>query len=255
MFRYDLSKRSILLGLATALGALALLEALIAANWISAYVVPPPSDVLLSFGRIITEENILARFSLTTAETLGAGFLLTVCGIALGGLLHRFEPLRRATETWVAAFASAPLVLAYPLFLVVFGRSALTIIVIGFLAGLAPVALKTLEGLRSVRPVLINTARVLGLTSRQQFWKIQIPAAAPTIFLGVRLGLTFALINIIGVEFLINFGGLGQLINELSERYDLAGTYAAICFVVLVSILFFAMLEKAEQRFHPATSR
>lgn len=251
MSRHTSSKLPILVGLGSALGALALLEACIAAKWISAYVVPPPSEVFLSFERIIMEENIPQRFLLTTAETLGAGVLLTVCGVALGGLLHRVELLRRATETWVAAFASAPLVLAYPLFLVIFGRSALTIIMIGFLAGLAPVALKTLEGLRSVRPVLINTARVLGLTPRQQFWKILIPAAAPTIFLGVRLGLTFALINIIGVEFLINFGGLGQLINELSERYDLAGTYAAICFVVLVSILFFATLEKVEQRFHP----
>ena len=56
------------------------------------------------------------------------------------------------------------------------------------------------------------------------------PAALPTIFVGVRLGLIFALINIVGTEFLINFGGLGQLINDLAERYDLAGTYAAICF-------------------------
>ena len=39
----------------------------------------------------------------------------------------------------------------------------------------------------------------------------------------------FALINIVGTEFLINFGGLGQLIEDLAERYDLAGTYAAIC--------------------------
>ena len=52
----------------------------------------------------------------------------------------------------------------------------------------------------------------------------------------MRLGLIFAMINIVGVEFLINFGGLGQLINELAERYDLPGTYAAICFVVLVSV-------------------
>ena len=55
----------------------------------------------------------------------------------------------------------------------------------------------------------------------------------------MRLGLIFALINIVGVEFLINFGGLGQLINELAERYDLPGTYAAICFVILVSVVFF----------------
>ena len=65
------------------------------------------------------------------------------------------------------------------------------------------------------------------------------PSALPTIFVGIRLGLIFALINIVGVEFLINFGGLGQLINDLAERYDLPGTYAAICFVILVSVMFF----------------
>ena len=50
---------------------------------------------------------------------------------------------------------------------------------------------------------------------------ILLPAALPAIFVGLRLGLVFAMINIVGVEFLINFGGLGQLINELAERYDL----------------------------------
>ena len=55
----------------------------------------------------------------------------------------------------------------------------------------------------------------------------------------------------VGVEFLINYGGLGQLINELAERYDLAGTYAAICFVILVSVLFFITLEKAERWLRP----
>ena len=61
----------------------------------------------------------------------------------------------------------------------------------------------------------------------------------------MRLGLIFTLINVVGVEFLINFGGLGQLINDLAERYDLPGTYAAIFFVILVSIVFFIATEKA----------
>ncbi len=73
------------------------------------------------------------------------------------------------------------------------------------------------------------------------------PSALPTIFVGIRLGLIFALINVVAVEFLINFGGLGQLINELAERYDLPGTYAAICFVMLVSIVFFIVTERAER--------
>ena len=63
----------------------------------------------------------------------------------------------------------------------------------------------------------------------------------------IRVGLIFALINVVGVEFLINFGGLGQLINELAERYDLAGTYAAIGFVILISVVFFVTTERAER--------
>ena len=95
--------------------------------------------------------------------------------------------------------------------------------------------------------MLINVGRSFKLTQKQQFWKILLPSALPAIFVGVRLGLIFALINVVGVEFLINFGGLGQLINELAERYDLAGTYAAICFVILVSVLFFMATERAER--------
>jgi NitT/TauT family transport system permease protein len=232
-----------LTGIFTAVAVLLVLELLIDADWVNAYLVPPPSAVLLSFGRMITEEHIAERFLLTAAEALGTGLLLVAVGIPLGLLLHRFPLIRRATETWVAAYASAPLVLAYPLFLVIFGRSALTIVMIGFFAGLAPVILKTLEGLTGIRPVLIDVSRSFRLSP-----------AAPTIFVGLRLGLIFALINIIGVEFLINFGGLGQLINDLAERYDLPGTYAAICFAVLVSVVFFAALERLERWYRPARS-
>ena len=132
---------------------------------------------------------------------------------------------------------------AYPLFLVIFGRSAWTIIMIGLASGIAPTVLKTIEGLSTIRPTLLNVGRSFSLTRSQQFWKIQFPAAVPTIFVGLRIGLIFCLINIVGVEFLINFGGLGHLINDLAERYDLPGTYAVIVFVVLVSVLFFMALE------------
>jgi NitT/TauT family transport system permease protein len=226
-------------------------ELLIRLGAINRFVVPLPSEIALSFGRVIREEEIPHRFLLTAGECLGAGILVTVIGITIGALLHRVQLLRLATETWVAAFASAPTVLMYPLFMVIFGRNALTIIMMGFAAGIAPVILKTLEGLTGARRVLIDVGRSFNLTERQLFWKILFPAALPTIFVGIRLGLIFALINVVGVEFLINFGGLGQLINELAERYDLPGTYAAICFVILVSIVFFMTMEKAERWLRP----
>ena len=215
------------------------------------FIVPLPSQIAPAFERVIVEEDIIERFRLTFFEAFTAGVMITVVGVAIGILLYRVALLRQATETWVAALASAPTVLMYPLFLVIFGRSAWTIIMMGFVAGLPPVILKTIEGLAGTRRVLINVGRSFKLTGPQLFIKIMFPAALPTIFVGVRLGLIFTLINVVGVEFLINFGGLGQLINDLAERYDLPGTYAAICFVILVSVLFFMALEKAERWLRP----
>jgi NitT/TauT family transport system permease protein len=240
-----------LVGVATLLVVLLIMELLIQLNFVSRFIVPPPSEIVASFGRVIVEEHVFSRFLLTLGECLTAGIMLTVFGIAGGVLMHRFKLLQQACETWVAAMAAAPLVLAYPLFMVIFGRNAWTIIMMGFFAALPPVILKTIEGMANTRKVLVNVGRSFNLTPTQQFWKIMFPAALPTIFVGVRLGLIFALINIVGVEFLINYGGLGQLINDLAERYDLAGTYAAICFVILVSVLFFMTLEKAERWLRP----
>ena len=241
-----------LVGASSLAALLGLVEGLIRAGLVNRHVVPLPSQILLAFPRVVAEEDILGRFLLTAGEAAAAGLLLVAVAIPAGAMLHRARLVCEAIESWIGAMAAAPLVLIYPLFLVVFGRNALTIIMIGFASGIAPVVLKTLEGLRATRPVLIDVGRSFKLSRAQQFCKILLPSALPSIFVGLRLGLIFALINVVGVEFLINFGGLGQLINDLAERYDLHAMYAAICFVILVSVVFFMGLERIERWLRPA---
>jgi NitT/TauT family transport system permease protein len=240
-----------LFGAATVLAAIGIVEVLIRANVVNRFIVPMPSQIVAALPRIVGEENVLGRFWQTSLEVLWASLLLIAVGVPLGVLLYRYRMVRLACETWVGALAAAPIVLMYPLFLVIFGRSTTTIVMIGFAAGLAPVILKTLEGQAGTRPVLLDVGASFKLTRRQQFWKILLPSALPTVFVGLRLGLIFAMINIVGVEFLINFGGLGQLINELAERYDLPGTYGAICFVVIASIVFFDVSARIERWLRP----
>jgi ABC-type nitrate/sulfonate/bicarbonate transport system permease component len=240
-----------ILGFGTLILCVLVIELLIRFDLVNRFIVPMPSQIAGAFGRVILEEDIPHRFLVTMRESLWATALLALFGIGIGVLLYRVQLLRDATETWVAAMASAPTVLMYPLFLVIFGRSETTIIMMGFVAGLPAVILKTIEGLAGTRRVLINVGRSFKLSEIQLFVKILFPAALPTIFVGLRLGMIFALINIVGVEFLINFGGLGQLINDLAERYDLPGTYAAICFVILVSIVFFFLTDRVEKWLRP----
>src|SRR5438034_4413530 len=239
------------LGLGSFVAFIALIELLIRVGVINRFIVPMPSDIIAAFPRVIVEEHVLQRFLLTAGEALSASILVTIFGVAGGVLLYRYHLLRLATETWVAAVAAAPLVLMYPLYLVIFGRSALTIVMMGFTAGLAPIVLKTLEGLSATRRVLINVGRSFNLTPSQQFWKILFPAALPTIFVGLRLGLIFALINIVGVEFLINFAGLRQLTNAHDDRSHLPGTAAPTCSVILVSICVFILTERLERWLRP----
>ena len=127
------------LGLGSIAGAHpGLVEMLIRLGLINRFIVPMPSEIFLAFPRIVAEEHVLSRFLLTVAEAFSASILVTVFGVAGGVLLHRSACCGQATETWVAAVAAAPLVLIYPLYLVIFGRNATTIVMMGFTAGVAP---------------------------------------------------------------------------------------------------------------------
>jgi len=220
-------------------------------GWVSPFVAPAPSAIVQSFPGLIEDEGLFEALLRTFLETFCAAGLAMCLGVPIGWWLHRSSWAGPAYETWVASCAAAPLVLLYPLFLVIFGRSSATIVAMSTLTGLTPVVLKTKEGLDGTRRVLIDVGRSYGLGQGTLFWKIMLPAAVPTIANGVRLGLIFALISVVGVEFLINFGGMGELIDDLAQRWEIPKMYGAIFFVILTSVAFFYITEKLEKWLRP----
>jgi ABC-type nitrate/sulfonate/bicarbonate transport system permease component len=236
--------------IAAALG-LMLLEGLIQKGVISRFVISPPSEVLASFPMLLFSEGLIDHALQTFGETFAAAALAAVIGMPVGVALDRSQLLCEACETWIAGLASAPLILLYPLFLVLFGRTALTIIVMGAISGLPAIILKTREGLGSARPVLLDVARSFNASSSQQFWKIKFPAAIPTIFMGIRLCLLLSLLAVVAVEFLIDLDGLGALISDLANRFEMPAMYGAIVSVTVVSACFFLVCEKVERWLRP----
>ena len=236
-----------LTGLAAIATLLVIWQAAVALGFVNPLVAPAPSDIAASFPQLIADEDLIQRFLQTFAEALISAALAVIVGTAIGWWLHAKRWAGLAFENWVASFAAAPLVLLYPLFLVFFGRHMGTIIVMSFLTALPSIVLKTKEGLDAIRRVLIDVGRSFRLTSAQLFWKIMLPAAVPTLCTGIRLGLVYALISVVAIEFLINFGGLGELIDDLAQRWEIPMMYGAICFVVLTSICFFYLTERLER--------
>ncbi len=222
-----------------------------AIGWIDAFTVPPPSDILASLPQLFAEEQLVPRFVTTFLEAGAAAALAIAAGVPLGWWLHRSRAAGQAFEPFIAAAAAAPLVLLYPLFLVLVGRDVGTIVLMGALAGLPAMTLKTKEGFDGVRPVLLSVAHGFGFSAFRTFRTVLMPAAVPALAGGVRLTLVFALINVVGVEFLVNLGGLGQLIADLSDRYEIAAMYGAVLFVILVSVCFFVLIERIEHWLAP----
>jgi ABC-type nitrate/sulfonate/bicarbonate transport system permease component len=240
-----------LAGLAGVAAVAAALEAAIGAGWISPLVVAPPSSLAGAFAKLRAESFVAEPFLLTIAQAFAATAAAALVGIPWGFWLWRRPELGRAYEPWIGAAFAAPTILLFPLFLVIFGRGYAATIFVGFLAAVIPVVLKTREAFLGVPRVLLAVGRSFHLTEAALVRRIAFPAAVPAIFTGLRLGLIYALVNIIGMEFLIDFGGLGRIVSEMYFRYEIPGMYAAILLIVAVSWLFLAALARLETWLRP----
>jgi len=238
-----------LIGLA---GVAAVLEAAVATGILPVLSVPASSAVAQAVVRLVVHENLLAALGATLATSLVAVGAAILVGLPAGYWLYRHTSFGLAYRNWLGALFAAPTVLLYPLVLVLFGRSYLSIAVMGFVTGIIPIVLGAREALVAVPVTLVRVGRAFNVTPTQEFWKILLPAGAPMIFTGIRLGTIYTLVNVIGVEFLVNFGGLGYLVSDMYDRFDFPGMYAGILFVVLVSGSMLALLQRVEARLRPA---
>ncbi len=240
------------LGLVALAALAAIMEALVAGGAVSRLVVARPSDTIMAIGRLVAHEGLLAALGASLATAFLAVGAAVLAGLPLGYLLYKKTRFGLAYRNWLGAIFAAPTVLLYPLVLVLFGRTYFAVGFMGFLIGVVAVVLYTREAFAAVPPTLIRVGRAFKLTPRQEFAKILLPAGAPLMFTGIRLAAIYTLVNIIGIEFLINFGGLGFVVSETYDKFDIPGMYGAILFVILVSGGMLWLLSRAQAWLRPA---
>lgn len=239
-------------GLAALLVLAAALEALVQGGAVPKLVVAAPSATAAAIWRLAAEEGLLGALGATLLTALASVATAVAVGLPAGHWLYKHPRFGRAYCNWLGALFAAPLVLVYPVVLVLFGRTYVSTGFMGFIVGLVAIVLYTREGLAAVPRTLVRVGRAFNLTPAQEFWKILLPAGTPMIFTGIRLGTIYALVNIIGVEFLINFGGLGFVVSETYDKFDIPGMYGAILFVILVSGGMLWLLARVQAWLRPA---
>jgi len=226
---------------------LALLEAAVRVGLINPFFVPPPSEFLAQMARDLFDPRFLVLTGITLYETTAAFLIAASVGIAFGFLLWRVTTLGEAYDPLVAALFSSPIVLLYPIFLVFFGRTPLAIIALASLFAVLPIILFTRQALAGVSPTLLRVGASMNLSAWGNFRYILLPAAAPTIFTGLRIGLTYILIVVVAMEFILQIGGLGYLVAQSALLFRANELYSGVSLVVLMSAAFIYLIYRAER--------
>lgn len=226
---------------------LVLLELIVRFGIISRLFVALPSKAFVQMFTDIFSGKLVGSTMITMYELAIAFLLSAIVGVAMGYFFWRFPHVGDAYDPLISGFFSSPVILLYPIFLVIFGRSTLAVISLAVVVGVLPIILFTRQGFSGVNPTLLKVGASMNLPRRAVFRHILVPAAAPTIFTGLRLGLTYILIYVISVEFIVEVGGLGKVIAGNYLRFRITELYAAIACVILLSVAFLFLTYHGER--------
>jgi ABC-type nitrate/sulfonate/bicarbonate transport system permease component len=211
-------------------------------------LLPAPSDVGVVLWQLLADGDVAGPLSETLAR-LGVGFAIgAMLAIALGlamGYWPRLYDLLEPLIELLRPIPKAALVPALVLFLGVDSAMKITSIA---LAVFFPIVINTVQGARGVDPVLINTARTLGVRPFSLLRKLILPASAPFIFAGMRLSIALGLILAVISEMIAGTGGIGFLIIDMQRAFRVRQMYAWIVILAVVGYLLNLLLVLAEHR-------
>lgn len=163
--------------------------------------------------------------------------LAVVLGLIVGTALWRFPRAYATANPYLTLYYSIPAFAFYPVLLSLVGAGPLSLILLASLLGFAAMTANVVIGLRATTQIHVRLGRSLRLGQLQMLRRIYFPSAVPQILVGLRLAIAYAIIGVVGGEFLTGTSGLGYYIQFSYNSYQLVETYAGITIVVVTALL------------------
>jgi NitT/TauT family transport system permease protein len=212
---------------------------------IPAFLLPVPSVIAQA---MYDHASVLMKESVETAVEIILGFALSiVVGVPLALAIFLWSPFARTVYPLLVSSQAVPKVAVAPLFLVWFGFGLLPKVLIAFLIAFFPVVINTAMGLASIEREKIYLAQSMGLSPLATFFKIQLPNALPSIFAGLKISITLAVVGAVVGEFVGGQAGLGYLLLIANGSMDTALLFAGIVALTVLGVVFFALIGLVER--------
>jgi NitT/TauT family transport system permease protein len=213
-------------------------------------VVPSPADVLAS---TMTNAGTLITSMAATAARVLLGFMISIAvAVPLAILVVQFAFVERAVYPLLSVSQTIPKVALAPIFVVWLGTGAASQMAFAAMVAFFPIFIDTLIGLRATPAEMILLARSMGATTAQSFVKFRIPNALPSIFAGLKVGATLAVIGGIVAEWVGGDTGLALVLLRADALMDTALAFAALVLLAVMGMGFFAAIVGLERVVSPA---
>lgn len=199
---------------------------------------PAPEDVVRSFDRAI-ENGTLQDALQVSGYRLIVGFVAgAIIGLVAGYLLGRVRRLAIAFEPLISAFYTVPKLALLPILLLIFGLNDLPILILIAASVFFIVVISTMAAVSSVQGTYLEPAECFGATRFQTVRHVILPASLPAVFVSLRLAAGNAVLVLIGIEFVQGSKGMGYLIWNSWQIFDVGRMYVGVVLVALFGVLF-----------------
>jgi putative hydroxymethylpyrimidine transport system permease protein len=213
----------------------------------AAYILPSPVQVaqkLWALRVALFTVHLPATMSVTL---LGLAISL-VLGVGLALVMDASPAAERALYPLVIASQTIPTTALAPLFVLWFGYSVWSRVLVTVLMSFFPVAVTVFDSLRSVRTDMLELMRTFGATRRQVFFKLKLPAVLPGFFSALKMAIPLSVIGAAIGEWLGAQSGLGYFSRRMMTQLDGAGVFAPIVLLSVAAMLLTALAGLAERR-------
>jgi NitT/TauT family transport system permease protein len=229
------------------LSGLILWQVIVLLAGLPAFILPSPLDVWTRLVDMLADGSLLRHSAVTLGEVLlgllAGGSAATLTGYALA----KSRSAEKLLSPYLIASQAVPVAAIAPLLVIWFGPGMGSKVLICGLIVFFPVLINTIVGLRAVPENLRDVMRAMRATPHQTLLQLEIPAALPVFFAGLRVGATLSVIGAVVGELVGADQGLGFLINLGRGQYDTALVFVAVFGLITLALLLYGtvlLLEK-----------
>jgi ABC-type nitrate/sulfonate/bicarbonate transport system permease component len=222
---------------------------------ISPHLLPSPVKILLGLKDLMVigmpPGNLLPYHALYSLYRVAMGFAFAaLLGIPLGLLMGGSPRLRRIVNPVIELLRPIPPLAWIPIAILWFGIGMKSAAFIIFLGAFFPILLNTVSGVVSINPIYFEAARTLNAKPKHIFFKVLLPGAVPSIFVGTRIGVGIGWMTLVAAEFTgVKSGyGLGYMIMTARDIQRPDEILAGMLIIGLIGVLINSALRVCESR-------